>query len=219
MDPTQSPETQLPRSWVKLIVLAIVISILLVVVYFSPLKQYLSHIKELSERIRGFGPLAPLVLMGSVALLVAAGFSRLALCILAGMALGFWSGLVWAQLGSLLGNYVSFLIVRSLGRDWGRRMLSTRTNINNLVQQRGAFGVVMARQLPLPGLFINVGCALLPLRHLDFIVGTFVGQLPQAIPYTLIGAGLLQASLSKSILVIGLAVVLSLVALLSLRSR
>ncbi|HZR20961.1 MAG TPA: VTT domain-containing protein [Verrucomicrobiae bacterium] len=210
-------DPRLGRSWIKLTLLAVVIGVLLVIVYFSPFRQYLGDLRNLSQRIRSFGPLAPLVLVGSVALLVAVGFPRTVFCVLAGMTLGFWSGLLWAQLGTLVGNYILFLAVRTLGLDWGRRMLSKRANIRNLVRQRGALGVIFARQLPLPGLLINVACALLPIGQVDFLVGTLLGQLPQAVPWTLIGAGLLQTSLSKSIGVIGLAIAASLLAWLGVQ--
>jgi uncharacterized membrane protein YdjX (TVP38/TMEM64 family) len=152
------------------------------------------------------GALAPLALMAAVAALVAVGFPRLPLCGIAGMALGFWSGLFWAQLGTLLGNYALFVLARAVGRDRAQRFLSRRAGLKITIQQRGALGVFLARQIPMPGLVINLACALLPIRHLDFIIGTVIGQLPLAIPFTLIGAGVLQPSFKKSVSLIGLAV-------------
>lgn len=210
-------EPEFRRSWLKLMALAVLVAALVSVVYFSPLRQYLGDLREVSRRLRGFGTLAPLVLTAGVAILVAVGFPRLVFCVLAGMTLGFWPGLLWAQLGTLLGNYILFLLVRFLGRHWAARMISRRPNLQHILQKRGIMGVVLARQLPLPGVVINMTCALLPLSQLDFLLGTIVGQLPQAIPSTLIGAGLLQASLSKSIAVIALAVVLSALAWAGLR--
>lgn len=204
-------------SWQKIILLALGAGALLSIVYFSPLRHYLGHWQEVSQDIRNFGPLAPLVLTVSVAVLVAVGFPRLLFCVIAGMALGFWSGLLWAQLGTLVGNYALFLMARAGGRDWMHRFLSRRPQLQSTIQQRGALGVILARQVPLPGLVINLTCALLPIRHADFIVGTIIGQLPQAIPCTLIGAGVLQASFGKSIGLIGLAVVASILAWIGLR--
>jgi uncharacterized membrane protein YdjX (TVP38/TMEM64 family) len=66
-------------------------------------------------------------------------------------------------------------------------------------------------------LVINLTCALLPIRHVDFILGTIIGQLPQAIPCTLIGAGVLQPSFKKSVGLIGLAVIVSILIWLVLR--
>jgi uncharacterized membrane protein YdjX (TVP38/TMEM64 family) len=212
VDDLPAGDRSLRRSWVKLVVLAAAMGVLLTVVYFSPLRDYLNRLREVSQQIRGFGALAPLVVMGGVALLVAIGFPRLIFCLLAGMALGFWSGLLWAQLGTMIGNYALFLTVRGFGRDWAEGMLRKRSGLRQIVRQRGMWGVLLARQVPVPGVFINLACALLPIRQSDFLLGTILGQLPQAIPCTLIGAGLLQASFKRSIGVVSLAVVVSFVA-------
>ena len=207
-DPVLSDPKQ-QRSWIKLVISAVVVGVLLGVVYFSPLKDYLRRAQDLSQQIRSFGALAPLVLTLIVALLAAVGFPRSVLCILAGMALGFWSGLFWAQLGTLLGNYVLFLVARGFGRDWADRIVRKRAGLLRFSQERGITGVFLARQLPLPGLIINLLCAVLPVRQRDFLLGTIMGQLPQAIPCTLIGAGILQVSFEKGIALIGLAVVVA----------
>jgi uncharacterized membrane protein YdjX (TVP38/TMEM64 family) len=214
-----APETATDQSpsWIKMAFLAIGAGLLLTVVYYSPLKQYLSHWHEVSEQIRSYGALAPLVVVAGVAVLVAIGFPRLLFCIIAGMALGFWSGLLWAQLGTLIGNYALFIVVRAGGRQWAERLVTKRARLNEILQRKGVLGVILARQLPLPGLIVNLACALLPIRHVDFLLGTIIGQLPQAIPCTLIGAGVLQVSFSRSVSVIGLAVVLSVLAWIAIR--
>lgn len=211
------PQPPIKPSWRKIALLALGAGILLALVYSSPLRVYLGHWREVSQDIRNFGALAPLVVTVSVAVLVAVGFPRLLFCVIAGMALGFWSGLLWAQLGTLLGNYALFVVVRAGGREWGQRLLARRARVRSTIQQRGALGVILARQLPLPGLVINLTCAFLPIRHRDFILGTMVGQLPQAIPCTLIGAGALQSSFGKSVGLIGLAVIVAILAWLGVR--
>jgi uncharacterized membrane protein YdjX (TVP38/TMEM64 family) len=187
------------------------------VVYLSPLREYLSRMQELSQSIRDFGPLAPLVLTLSVAVLVAVGFPRLLFCVLAGMALGFWSGLLWTQLGTLLGNYAVFVLSRHGGGDWARRYLSKRGRLHNLVHREGIPGVILARQLPVPGLIINLVCGLFPIRQRDYLIGTIIGQLPAAVPCTLIGAGLIKASFKQSLGAIALAVVFTVAVWLGLR--
>ena len=96
--------------WRRITVLAAIVGVMLALVYLSPLRAWLGRLREISDQIRGLGVLAPLVVMVSIAVLVAVGFPRLVLCAIAGMALGFWSGLLWAQLGTLLGNYATFLV-------------------------------------------------------------------------------------------------------------
>jgi uncharacterized membrane protein YdjX (TVP38/TMEM64 family) len=205
-------------SWKKIALLVIGAGVLLTIVYYSPLRQYLDRWQEVSDRIRSYGTMAPLVVVAAVAVLVAVGFPRLLFCVIAGMALGFWSGLLWAQLGTLLGNYALFIAARAGGRDRAGRFLAGRTRLQGFLENRGALGVLLARQLPLPGLVINLACALLPIRHLDFIVGTIVGQLPQAIPCTLIGAGALQPSFNKSIGLVGAAVLILALGWIGMRS-
>jgi uncharacterized membrane protein YdjX (TVP38/TMEM64 family) len=203
--------------WRKIAALGLGAVLLLAIVYLSPLRGYLGRIHEVSDYIRSLGTLGPVVLTLGVAVLVAAGFPRLLFCVIAGMALGFWSGLLWTQLGTLLGNYAVFSIVRASGRGWVERYLSSRGRLHRLVEREGIAGVILARQVPVPGLMVNLACGLLPLRHRDYLIGTAVGQLVEAVPFTLIGAGAIQASFAKSAGVIALAVVLAVVVWLGLR--
>jgi uncharacterized membrane protein YdjX (TVP38/TMEM64 family) len=154
------------------------------------------------------GWLAPVVLTLGVAVLAALGFPRFLFFLIAGMTLGFWSGLLWTLSGTLLGNYALFLAVRSVGHEWALRVLARRgKRLHDLVREEGVAGVVLARQLPVPGLVVNLACGLLPLRHRQFLIGTVIGQLPEAIPFTLFGAGVIGGFSKKSAGLIGLAVV------------
>jgi uncharacterized membrane protein YdjX (TVP38/TMEM64 family) len=198
--------------WRKIAVLATIVAVMLALVYLSPLRGWLGRLREISDQIRGLGVLAPLVVMAGIGVLVALGFPRLVLCAIAGMALGFWSGLLWAQLGTLLGNYATFLVARFAARPWAARYLSKRGKLHTLVQREGIAGVILARQVPVPGLLVNLACALFPLRHRDFLIGTLVGQLPEAVPCTLIGAGAL-----RNAGLIGLGVAVAVVAWIGLR--
>jgi uncharacterized membrane protein YdjX (TVP38/TMEM64 family) len=210
-------EAEAKPPWRKILFLALLAGMLLAIVYVSPLRDYLGRLKEVSASIRGLGWLAPFVFTVSVAILVAVGFPRLILCVIAGMALGFWSGLIWTQLGTLVGNYALFLIVRFGGGDWARRYVSKRARLHAFIQQEGLMGVILARQLPVPGLLVNLTLGLVALRHRDFLIGTALGQLPEAVPCTLIGAGLLKSSFGHSVWIIGLAAAVAVVFWISLR--
>jgi uncharacterized membrane protein YdjX (TVP38/TMEM64 family) len=186
-------------------------------VYLSPLRDYQSRMQELSGFIRGLGWQAPFLFTISVAVLVSLGFPRLLLCVLAGMAFGFWTGLLWAQLGTLLGNYAVFLVARSGGKNWAERYFSRHAKVHNLIEREGISGVILARQLPVPGLLINLACGLFAIRRRDFLIGTIIGQLPEAIPCTLIGAGVLEASFKKSLGSISVGVALAVLLWIGLR--
>jgi uncharacterized membrane protein YdjX (TVP38/TMEM64 family) len=189
----------------KALLLTVWLGLLLLIVYLSPLRHYLEHVKEVSDGIRQMGYLAPLVTTFGVALLVAVGFPRLIFCVISGMALGFWQGLLWAQLGTLAGNYLLFLLIRAGGGDWGKRYLSRHGGFK-FTHTEGIATVILARQLPVPGLIVNLGLGLSGLKHRHFLIGTALGQLPEAIPCTLIGAGAIQSSFTQSAGMVGLAV-------------
>ncbi len=215
--PDELAQAEARRPWRKIVVLGIIAGVLLGIVYLSPLREYLGRVRELSLSIRSFGLLAPVVLTLAIAVLVGLGFPRLPLCVLAGMALGFWWGLLWAQVGTLIGNYALFLAARRGAGDWAQRYLARHNKLRSLIHQEGLSGVILARQLPLPGLFINLAFALVSIRHRDFLLGTAIGQLPEAVPCTLIGAGVIQNSFLKSAWVIALAVALAVLVWIGLR--
>lgn len=197
----------LPYSERKVIVFAVIVVACLAVVYLSPLRHYLTHLQEISQKIRAMGLLGPVVLVASVAVLVSVGFPRLLFCFIAGMTFGFWRGLVLAQLGTLIGNYAVFMAARYGGRDWAENWLKRRQRMRGFLRQNSISGVILARQLPVPGFVVNLTFGLLPIRQRDFCLGTIVGQLPQAVPCTLMGAGALKGSFAHSAGLIGLAVI------------
>ena len=205
--------------WRKLALAALGVAALLGLVYFSPLRGYLTHWREISQQLRGLGPWGPVVFTLGVAVLVALGFPRLLLCVIAGMTFGFWQGLLWAQLGTLLGNYVLFFAARYFLHDWAVKVLAHRgRSLHDLVRREGMAGVILARQVPVPGLLINLACGLLPLRQRHFLLGTIIGQVPEAIPATLFGAAGAHGELDKrSVLLIGLAVAAMVIAWFGLR--
>jgi uncharacterized membrane protein YdjX (TVP38/TMEM64 family) len=200
-------ETRWP--WLKIVWLAALMALLLIIVYVSPLREHVGKAQEWKAWVRGLGWWAPVAVGALVAVLVGIGVPRLGLCVIAGMTLGFWWGLISAQVGTLLGNYALFLLARASGGDWVRRYLAKRKKLSGLIHNGGIAGVILARQLPVPGLIINLALGLMTIRHLDFLLGTIVGQLPQAIPCTLIGAGILKASFAKSATYIGLGAALA----------
>lgn len=210
-------EAEAKPPWRKILSLALLAVGLLVIVYLSPLRHHLGKVRELSEYIRSFGWMAPVVLTSTVALLVAVGFPRLVFCVISGMALGFWQGLLWAQLGTLIGSYALFIFARASGGDWIRRHLGRHKRLAGILHEEGLTGVVLAKQLPIPGFFVNLAFGLVTVRHRDFLIGTVIGQLPQAIPCTLIGAGVLKASFAKSFGFIALAVAVAVLAWVALK--
>jgi uncharacterized membrane protein YdjX (TVP38/TMEM64 family) len=79
--------------------------------------------------------------------------------------------------------------------------------VADTIQDQGAAGVVLARQIPLHGTLINLCLGLSRVRHRHFLIGTAIGLLPEAVPVALVGAGLARGSAKGSAGMIGLAAV------------
>jgi uncharacterized membrane protein YdjX (TVP38/TMEM64 family) len=180
----------------------------LLVVYFSPLRHYLRNIQAISASLQHAGIAAPLIYTLGVFLLVAFGFPRLILCTLGGMAFGFIWGLIWSQLGTLMGSYVQFLFIGWGGRDLALRKKPSLNILAQLFKRRGIPAIVLLRQLPMPGLVVNVVLVLMGVTQTDYLIGALLGFLPQAIPSTLIGTGFIQQSFGKSFAYITSAIIL-----------
>lgn len=179
--------------------------VILFIVYSSPLKQYLDRAPEICEKIKQTGMLAPLIFTLGVCVLVCAGVPRLLLWPIGGMAFGFVFGLTYCVLGSLMADYIVFLFVRWVGGDFILKHTQRLKKLPKVLEHGGIPAVILARLMPIHGMVINLILGLSPVKHKDYLIGTLIGLLPEAIPFTLIGMGAKQGSLFKNMLYIMLA--------------
>ncbi len=190
-------------SWVRSLVRALVfVAVLtggLLIIFLSPLKEYLGHYREITQQLAHMGMAAPALFVLGVAVLVFMGVPRLILCFIGGMAFGFFWGLLWSQIGTSIGFYAAFLFVRWGGRDLVLRCWPKLGRLAQRFKKHSLPAVILIRQLPVNGIFINLLLGLLPIRQVDYLLGTAIGILPEAIPCTLIGSGMGQSSLGKGL--------------------
>jgi uncharacterized membrane protein YdjX (TVP38/TMEM64 family) len=205
---TPVPDSVVPlrRSLYKaMLVLAIMLTGL-IVVYTSPLVGYLKQLTAIQGELDKLGWAAPGIFLLGTAVLVALGVPRLPLCTIGGMVFGFWGGLLLSQLGNLLGAYATFLFVRWGGRDFVVHHWPRVDRLSHVFHRMGIPAVIAARQLPVGGILINAVLGLTPVRHLHFTLGTVIGNLPEAVPFTLLGSGAVYQSRTKGIVCIVFAV-------------
>jgi uncharacterized membrane protein YdjX (TVP38/TMEM64 family) len=183
----------------------------LILIFFSPLRDYLGHYREITARLGQMGGTAPLFFICGVSVLVFLGVPRLLLCPIGGMAFGFFWGLLWTQIGTLLGFYAAFLFIRWGGRDLVIRFAPKLVRLSKRFKRSGLPAVILIRQLPVNGFFINMLLGLMPISHVHFLLGTTIGILPEAIPCTLIGSGAAQMSFGRGASFMTMAMVLLLV--------
>jgi uncharacterized membrane protein YdjX (TVP38/TMEM64 family) len=180
-----------------LIVAAVLIAAVLLI-HLTPLRSTLSDVQTVRARLPQLGawvyPLAIVV----VATLLACGIPRLPIHAAGGMIFGFGVGLAVTMVGAILGHYGVFLFIRWGGRDWLLQRSVKARKWAGAMQDQGFVAVLLARQLPAHAMFINIALALSHVTHGQFLGGTAIGLLPEAIPATLIGAGLVTSSLKGS---------------------
>ena len=188
--------------WKPVLVFAFVVAAL-GMIYLSPLGEYLKHVQDYSERLRGMGAVGMLAFCGGVFVLTAIGVPRLALCALAGAVYGFWQGLLLAQLPTLAGYYVTFLFVRWGGRDFVLRRWPKLGHMHAMFDTHPTWKIFLIRQTPVTGVILNCFLAISRIRHRDFLFGSFLGLFPQAIPVTLLGSSAGHANKTHQYLILG----------------
>lgn len=165
----------------------------------TPLGEHLDDYQQIKSWLDHQGALAPLWFVFGGGLLVAVGVPRLALYFLGGMAFGFAAGLLYAQLGGLLGAAITFVGARWGGRPWVEKRLARHPGLRRLLDQRTVLAVFVLRQLPIASALVSLA---LGVRHIPlgvFLLGTFLGFLPEGVPLTLLGSGLGKTSLWLSL--------------------
>lgn len=188
--------------------LTLVLGMLIWITYFSPLSDEMRHLSGLITRLRGGGLEAYAAYTGIVALLVAAGVPRLVLYGVGGLLFGFWWGLFLSETGTVGGSYALFLFVRWGGRDWILHRWPNLRRWSHDLRSAGLPTVLIMRQLPVAGFAVNLVLGLTHIRNRDFLLGTALGLLPEGIPATMIGAGLMHGKPHLALGIIAAAVIL-----------
>jgi len=219
----RSPRTHMHKSrtaevgWKPLLMLTVV-GAAFALAYFTPARKYLGNIQVIKYWLLSLGWVGPAAWMGIVFGLVAAGMPRLLFCPIGGLAFGFWHGLLWTQVATLAGYYTFFLFARWGGQDFVlRRWPRVRRLKGHFHGHSAALLVFAVRQLPISGLIINLLLGLSPVRHHHFLLGTALGILPQAIPFTLVASGIFKLNARNTPLYIAAAVGVLLLVIVSLR--
>ncbi|WP_045219848.1 TVP38/TMEM64 family protein [Desulfonatronum thioautotrophicum] len=190
------------------LVLITIVLLGLILMHITPLRSLLAGTELLGQWFMARGVMGMLLYIAGVTLLVCLGVPRLLLCSIGGMAFGFWQGLFLTQAGTVVGFYTIFILVRHAG--WNFAFLRKRPSLDAIQHRIGTGGVLSVfgiRMMPLSGFYSTIMMGMLPIRHHHFLVGTFLGTFPQAIPATLIGSGATQETLHTSIAFIIAAVI------------
>jgi len=179
------------RAFRKAGILFAALLVLLLLTSLPQVRHFITgNLPLMKQFIQDCGPWAPVVFILIVAVLVAAGISRLVFHFIGGALFAFWGGMVWTCIGTLIGYSAVFFAVRQFGlRDALLRKHPAWQTLAAKLKHNTVPAVILFRQLPLPGIVTNTVLALSPIRRREFFLGTVIGLIPEAVPTTLIGAG------------------------------
>lgn len=190
----------------KLLVLLAAGGLLFLGLRFTPLGAEIRDWDTLARCFQAGDLRAELYFLAVSSFLIMAGVPRLLFSALGGFAFGFWQGLLWSQLGSLIGSFVTFQAARWGGRAWLEAHFGGRRIFRRIVHaEPSVLSVALIRMLPITNVVINVGLALSRVDRRAFLLGSLFGFLPQGVIATAVGSGLAHDSPWLGALQIGLA--------------
>jgi len=216
------PATDPPRTGLLRPILLIVTVVGCVLLfYLSPLHSMFvpSGIGRLRDLLVGYGAWAPVAFVLLCALCVGFGAPRLAFAAAGGLLFGWWIGALLAQAGTILGCAITFAWSRRLGADFARRSTGPRlARLIGKVERHPVATNVVLRICPVGNsLALNLLFGLSPIGMRDFLVGTFLGTLPETVIYALFGGSADSASTGLLLTGGGLLLALAVISTLLLR--
>ena len=161
--------------------------------------EYLNELQQRTWLVQETGKTGHAVFAGLATVFVLCGFPRLLFCVIGGAAFGWKLGLLYSATATLLAYYLQFIFVRWGGRPYVEKYLLKYPRASKIIRTQGLGAVILARQVPLPGLVINFAFGLSTVRKRDYVFGTLIGQLPEAVPCAMAGAGLMQSANAKEL--------------------
>jgi len=203
--------------WLGRLVLAALLGLGGWLLYLLPYEDLPGWVERLGEATSAFGWYGPLLFAAASALLTGVGVPRLLLTGVAAALFGVLIGLAASLSGTLLGAWATFLLARWSGHEAGLDRWPRLRRFSGLLASQGVMPVLLIRQLPLSSFFINLLLGLTAVRTRDFLLGSLIGFLPEAVPVALIGAGLMQSDRALMLQYMLLGLVLLIAALLLVR--
>ncbi len=177
------------RVWIKAGILFGVVLLGTLAYRLTPLRDWLQPAGAAAAWVRSAGWIGVGSFYAGSALLIFLGVPRLVFCPVAGALYGFWGGLALSLAAPATSYFLAFLALR--GRAEGP-LPNLPAGLRFLSRDPGMSGVILARLIPLPGMFITLALALSGVGRRKFLFGTLIGLIPEAAPLVLLGAGVVK---------------------------
>jgi uncharacterized membrane protein YdjX (TVP38/TMEM64 family) len=162
-------------SAIKAAVLIIFLVAAIVVVRFTPLKEYLTA-EKLGLLLETVGPWAPAAYIGTYAAGVCLFMPGTLLATVGAAIFGPYFGFLYVWLGAMLGANLAFFIGRYLGRDFAASLIGDKLKKYDEAIERNGFATVLyLRLVYFPFTPMNFGMGLTRVRFRDYFSGTALG--------------------------------------------
>ncbi|MGL5754267.1 MAG: TVP38/TMEM64 family protein [Paraclostridium sp.] len=174
-------------------VFKILVSVIIILILGSIIYKLFSmniDVEDIQVYVSSFGKLAPIVYIIMFALVPLTLFPDSILAIGGGIVFGLAKGYIYTVIGALIGASISFYISRKLGRNFVKKITNEKLdNIENIINSKGFFVVLILRLIPLfPFDIISYSAGLTSIKYKDFLMATIIGTVPGILVFTNIGA-------------------------------
>ena len=164
-----------PRAWIKASGLLVFIIAAIVVVRYTPVRNYL-EVQSLGEMLDRAGLWAPLVFIIIYAVGVCLFVPGTLLTALGGAIFGPYRGFVYVWIAAMLGATAAFFVGRTLGRDFASSLVGDRLKkYDDAIERNGFATVLYLRLVYFPFTPLNFGMGLTSVRFWDYFFGTALG--------------------------------------------
>lgn len=194
-DPVSLNKTDVYAALRKLGIIVAIVALCMAVIHLTDLRDILDNTGRLKAFIQSQGVWGPIYFVAGSAGLILVGLPRLLFCVLGGVLFGFVEGLVYSQAATMAGAYGTFIVARWGTREWVERLIHNKSRIYRKMDNPTLLAVFLSRQLPAGGVFISALLGFSTVSHRNFLLGSLLGFLPEAIPAALIGSGVGKPSM------------------------
>lgn len=172
--------------------LIIVIFIALIVLFF-----YLDRENKLSSLIQNWG-LGGILL--SILLMTALCMTPIpseGLVILLLKVFGVFAGTLYAWIGSILSSITIFYLARYFGKSFFQKLITPQRfdSVDHWIRQKGSFGLLIARLLPIPAFAVNYIAGVMPsIKLWSYVWTAALSIIPYYIGTALVYVGIVQST-------------------------
>lgn len=187
----------------KAVILGLSLPLLLYIIYSSPMKNWLNpdHMDKLKQELKYWYIVVPLLFWFVGTLCIGFGMPRMFISIFAGGIFGLWFGVIIMEITCLTGALIMFFYARWTRKTFLSKMWKKQIPVmDEYMQKHGFLTTLLLRQIPLPGVVLNILMGLSCVKISLFILASAIGFLPQNIIFTLMGSGLKENFLSRTLI-------------------